>query len=245
LKKWLILLGVAIALGSFTLYAIVTTPTKLKRVELIVKEKHGNWKVNIGEFVFSLFQSGQTVTPQLIEELKEEISELPWVEKCKVEAKGSEIKIEVWETKPALYLFYNGQTYTIGDNDFVLGAEPGVARDKKPLFFFSGKESPFTVENGFLKLKKTVKMEIKLAEEKVKRLEGTGEPPKVLFTDTGVVLALGGSKVLVYLSPDADSWNNFEEFRKAAGHLSPNVYDFRFHDMLIKGRQAQCSKKKR
>ncbi|WP_457755051.1 cell division protein FtsQ/DivIB [Thermovibrio ammonificans] len=241
-RALLLAVAVLIAVGLAT-YAVLTAPSKLKSIEISIVERHGNWKGRISEFLLSMVQPGQNITPETVEELKETLNSLPWVRRSEVSASGDVLKVRVWETRPSLYIFYNGNTYVIGENDFVLDRVPGIPKGATVLYY-SGKTPPFTVENGFLKLKKTVKMEIKLTEDKVKQLQLKGKPPEILFTDTGVKLILGDNKVLVYLSPEANSWHNFQHFREMAEGLNPGIYDFRFHDMLVRGRQQKCLNRK-
>jgi cell division septal protein FtsQ len=234
-KRLLILLFLLVALAAFVFYTVKTAPSRLSQVELQVVERHGNWKDRISQFVVSVVRPGQSISPELLEELKGRIEELPWVKRAELSAKGSKLTVKIWEATPRFYVAFNGDYYLIGNNDFVLSKEK---RPALPLtvYYYRGKTSPFTVEKGFLKLKKTVKMEIKLANNRIKELSLAGEPPQVILTDTYVTLVFRRGKVIVHLGSEENAWEKYQDFVSRSGNLRPGVYDFRFYDMLITGR---------
>jgi len=225
-------------IGGVIVYAVVNAPGHLKQVELLVVEKHGNWKDQIGQYVVSLVQPGESVSPALIEELSEKLSSLPWVEREEITVKGDRLTIKIWETKPLFYLSFNGSPYLIGDNDFVL-EKSRKPSGNLPIYYYKGRSSPFTMEKGFLKLKKTVKMEIKLVNNRIKELTLQGEPPQIILSDAFISLTFKKGRVIVYLGAEEVSWDNFTDFLSKAGKLKPGVYDFRFYDMLTRGRKER------
>jgi len=234
-KRVLILLFFLFGLAGLVFYGVKTAPSKLGQVELLVVEKHGSWKDQISQFVVSVVKPGESISPQLLKELQARIEELPWVKRAELSAKGSKLTVRIWETAPQFYVAFNGDYYLVGDNDFVLSK--GKNRTLSlPVYYYEGKTSPFTVEKGFLKLKKTVKMEIKLANNRIKELSLAGEPPQVILTDAYATLVFKRGKVIVYLGSEENAWEKYQEFVSKAKSLKPGVYDFRFYDMLITGR---------
>ncbi len=237
MRKFFLLLLFLFSVG-FAVYALMTAPGRLKQVELVVVEKHGNWRDQIDQYIVSLVQPGESVSPLLVEELKERLSSLPWVKREEIEVRGDKLTIKIWETPPAFYLYFNGNFYLIGDNDFVL--ERGQKKEKNlPIYYYSGKNSPFTMERGFLKLRKTVKMEIKLVKTRIKELTLQGEAPQVILSDAFVSLIFKRGRIIVYLGAEENSWSNFLSFLSKARRLEPGVYDFRFYDILTRRRKKQ------
>jgi len=235
-KKILILLVLLLGLAGFIFYTVKNAPSRLSQVELLVVEKHGNWKDQISQFIVSIVKPGESITLDLLLDLKRQIEELPWVKRAELTAEGSKLTIQIWETSPEFYIAFGGYYYLIGENDFVLAKGKNRTRPLQ-VYYYRGKTSPFTVEKGFLKLKKTVKMEIKLANNRIKELSLVGEPPQVILTDTYATLVFKRGKVIVYLSSEENSWEKYQTFVSKAGSLKPGVYDFRFYDMLIAGRK--------
>ena len=234
MKKVLILFFLVFSLTAFVLYTVKTAPGKLGQVELVMVKKYGNWKDQISQSVVSAVRPGQSISPELLKELKAKIEQLPWVERAELSAKGSKLTVKIWEVAPRFYVAFNGNYYLIGDNDFVLSKEKNRTLSL-PVYYYRGKTSPFSSEKGFLKLKKTVKMEIKLANNRIKELSLAGEPPQIILTDTYATLVFKRGKVIVYLSSEEYTWEKYQEFVSRAKSLKPGVYDFRFYDMLVRG----------
>jgi len=235
MRKILLLIFAIFGILGFIFYTISTAPSKLSQVELIVAEKHGNWKDKISQFVVSIVTPGQEITPQLIDSIREQIEELPWVKRAQVGAKGDKLIVRIWESSPLFYIAFNGEFYLVGDNDFILSK--GKRRSEPlPVYYYRGKNPPFSVEKGFLKLKKTVKMEIKLANNRIKELSWAKEPPQVILSDAYVTLVFKRGKVIIHLGAERNSWDRCQEFTSRAGSVKPGVYDFRFFDMMVKGR---------
>ncbi len=239
--RWVLLSAFSILVAVFA-YGVFTAPSKLTQVEFVVVEKSGPWKADISQYVLSYVHVGQDLTPEFLSNLKEEIEALPWVKKCKLEVNGGKLTVEIWETRPKFVLISDRETFLIGENGFVL--KKGVGRKEAyPVFFYRGKTSPFTVVNGFLMLKKSVKMELKLLNSKISEIELEGKKPEISLLDSGVQLAFKSPPVLIYLGIGGDAWDRFSEISKK-GFLKPGVYDFRFEQMMvIKGRQEKCSGK--
>ena len=237
MKKFVVFL-VPLTVLAIVIYGIVTAPGHLRQVELVVVEKHGNWKDEISQYVVSLVQPGESVSPQLVEELQERLNSLPWVERARVKVTGDRMTVKIWETLPSFYLAFKGSLYLIGRNGFVLEKSRKFEQDL-PIYYYNGGSSPFTMEKGFLKLRKTVKMEIKLVNNRIKELTLKGEPPQIILGDSYVSLIFRKGRVIVYLGAEERSWDNYERFVSMAGSLKPGVYDFRFYDMLIRGRKEQ------
>lgn len=237
------LLGLLIGIAGFVLYGIYTAPSKLNQIEFVVVEKKGPWKADISQYVLSYVQMGQDLTPRFLSNLRNTVKSLPWVKKCDIEIKGGKLTVKIWETSPRLVLIFDRDSYLIGNNWFVL--QKGVkTTGSYPIFFYRGKTSPFTVVNGFLKLKRSVKMELELLNSKLNEIELKGKKPEVSLLDSGVQLAFKNPPLLVYLGIGGSGWKQFEELSKE-NFFKPGIYDFRFEQMLvIKGRQEKCSDKK-
>ena len=239
--RWFFLF-VLFILGTTVVYGIVTAPSKLSQVEFVVLEKTGPWKVDISQYVLSYVHVGQDLTPEFLSNLKEEIEALPWVKKCDLDVKGGKLIVKIWETRPEFILISDKETYLIGENGFVL--KKGIRKKSGyPVFFYRGKSSPFTVINGFLMLKKSVKMELNLLSSKLSEIELEGRKPEISLLDSGVQLAFRSPPVLIYLGIGGDAWEQFNKLSKE-NFFKPGVYDFRFEQMMvIKGRQEKCSDK--
>jgi len=239
--RWFLLLAVFIV-GATVIYGIVTAPSKLSQVKFVVVEKKGPWKADISQYVLSYVHVGQDLTPDFLSNLKEEIEALPWVKKCDLDVKGGRLTVRIWETHPEFVLISGKETYLISENGFVL--EKGIERENGyPVFFYRGKSSPFTVVNGFLMLKKSVKMELKLLSSKLSEIELEGKKPEISLLDSGVQLAFKSPPLLIYLGIGGDAWEHFNKMLKE-GFFKPGIYDFRFEQMMvIKGRQEKCSDK--
>jgi len=215
-------------------YGVATAPSKLSQVEIVVSGGKGLWKKQISQFVVSVVRPGQSISPDAISSLEESIEALPWVKEAEVVARGDKLIVKVKEAVPEFYVVFNGNFYLVGSGDFVL--EKGKKRSfNLPVYYYKGKTSPFTIDKGFLKLKKTVKMEIKLVNKRIKELRLNGEPPQVTLTDAFVALAFKRGKVVVFLSPEERSWVRYQQLLSKAGTLKPGVYDFRFYDMVVWG----------
>ncbi len=237
------LLGLLIGIAGFVLYGVYTAPSRLNQIEFVVVEKKGLWKADISQYVLSYVQMGQDLTPRFLSNLKNTVKSLPWVKKCDIEVKGGKLTVKIWETSPRLVLIFDRDSYLIGNNWFVL--QKGVKTTKNyPIFFYRGKTSPFTVINGFLKLKRSVKMELELLNSKLNEIELNGKKPEVSLLSSGVQLAFRNPPVLVFLGIGGSGWDRFRELSKK-GFFKPGIYDFRFEQMVvIRGRQEECSVKR-
>jgi hypothetical protein len=51
-------------------------------------------------------------------------------------------------------------------------------------------------------------------------------------------------KVIVYLDNSENAWSNFAKFDRLVSELPAGVYDFRFFDMLVRGRNEKCLSRK-
>ena len=240
--RWF-LLAVLVITGAIFLYGVVTAPSKLSQIEFVVVEKSGPWKADISQYVLSYVHVGQDLTPEFLSNLKKEIEALPWVEKCRLKVDGGKLTVQIWETHPKFVLIADRETYLIGENGFVL--KKGVGKiGSYPVFFYKGKYAPFTVKNGFLMLKKSVKMELKLLSSKLSEIELKGKKPEISLLDSGVQLAFKSPPFLVYLGIGGDAWDRFSRLSRK-GFFKPGVYDLRFEQMMvIKGRQEKCLGKK-
>ena len=239
-RKWL-LLAVLIVTGLGLLYSVLVAPSKLSQVQFVVVEKGGAWKSDISRYVLSYVHLGQDLTPEFLADLRKKIESLPWVRRCSIDVKGGKLIVKIWEVHPKFVLIFNRESYLVGENDFVL--KKGVEKiESYPVYFYRGKSSPFTVENGFLRLKKSVKMKLSLLALELRELNLKGKKPQISLLDSGVQLAFESPPLLVFLGIGGDAWNRFDRFFKG-GFLKPGVYDFRFEQMLvIKGRQENvCS----
>ena len=241
--RWFLLAVLAVLTGVF-LYGVATAPSKLKKIEFVIVEKNGSWKANISQYVLSYVHSGQDLTPDFLSVLKEQVEALPWVRSCDVYVEGGTLTIKIWEARPSYVLFFDKKGYLIGEDGFVLEQETRV-RGKYPMFFYKGKSSPFTAENGFLRVKKSVKIEMELLKSKLKEIKLNGRNPQVSLLDCGVQLAFKSPPVLVFLGVGGGSgWNYFERL-SGNNFLKPGIYDFRFEEMLlIKGRKERCLDRK-
>ncbi len=226
------LIFLLIFLGTSAFF-ILNSPSKLKEVEVLVVEKHGNWKGKIAQYLLSFVSPGESITPELEDELKKELLSLPWIYKVQLKFDADKLVVKVWEESPSFYLVFNGIPYVVGENGFVL--DKGFKFPSLPTYYYVGNISPFSQENGFLKINKLVKMKINLAEREKRGLEVGEEKPKISITDTGFVLTYRKSKVVVYLGNNPKLWGNFRTFLKKVGKPLPGIYDFRFYDMLVRG----------
>ena len=241
--KWFLLAALVVLTAGVFLYGIATAPSKLKRVEFVVVERTGSWKANISQYVLSYVRSGQDLTPDFLSVLRKQVESLPWVRSCKVYVRNDTLIIEIWETHPSYILFFDRMSYLIGEDGYVL-EQGSKIQGKYPIFFYKGRVSPFTVVNGFLKLRKSVKMELELLKSKLKEIKLSGRNPQVSLLDCGVQLAFKSPPLLVFLGVGSSGWEQFERLSKS-GFMKPGIYDFRFEEMLvIEGRKEECSGKK-
>jgi hypothetical protein len=98
------------------------------------------------------------------------------------------------------------------------------------------------MENGFIKVKNIIEAEISLAKERLKSLEIEKLKPEITITDIGIDLIFPETRTIVYLDNSGNSWSNFIKFDKLANGLVSGIYDFRFSNLLIRGR-SQCLSK--
>ena len=228
-----------LCVAAVALYGVFTAPAKLEKLSFVVVEGKEPWEANISQYVLSYVRMGQDLTPDFLTALKRDVESLPWVSRCKLEVKGTALTIKVWETKPSFVLVFGKKNYLIGENGYVLEEGERLAGGY-PSFFYRGRMSPFVVEGGFLRVRKSVKMEIGLVESKLREINVEGLKPEISLLDSGVQVMFKKPPVLVYLGIDADSWNEFEKLEKEK-FLKPGVYDFRFAQLLlVKGRQEKC-----
>ena len=234
MRRKLLLLFLILSAPLLVVYGVLVAPGKLNQVDIQVVEGRGDWKSQISKYVVTMVQPGQLVTPSFADELERRINSLPWVREAEVEVKGGRLTIKVKEASPSFYLIFDKNVYLIGENDFVL--EIGKKRFSLPTYYYCGESTPFSVEEGFLKLKFPVKMEVELLKSRLRELNLGGESPQAVLSETPVILAYRGKGVIVYLSPEKKSWEQFEEFKRRAKALNPGIYDFRYYDILVRGR---------
>jgi hypothetical protein len=234
--SFLVLLGVAV-------YGYVTAPQTVKQIELEVEKETGNWKPKISQLVFTLVKPGEKVELEELEYLKEKLESFPWIDKCSVSLVNGVLRIKIREATPAFAIFFAGNTYIMSSKGFVLDKISGFT-NFSPLYYYKGKISPFTIDGEFVKIKGIIRTEIELAERRLKTFGKFGEKPEVILTDTGVNLIFKKQKVIVYLDNGENAWSNFAKFDKLIGRLPAGVYDFRFFDMLVRGRNKKCLNRK-
>ncbi len=242
MKKLITLSLLIIAIVGIIVYGFTTAPQKIKQVKLEISEGNGIWNPQISQQIFPLIKPGERMDPEELEYLEETINALPWVKSCEIALKNGTLIVRVVESKPSLGIFFAGNTYLIGEDGFVLDKKSGLY-SIDPLYYYKGKTSPFTMENGFIKLKNIIEMEISLVKERLKSLKIGELKPEITITDIGINLIFPETKTIVYLDNSGNSWNNFIKFDKLAKGLIPGVYDFRFSNLLIRGRN-QCLNKK-
>ncbi len=242
MKKLTIFLLLIVTIVGIIVYGFTTAPQKIKQVKLEISEGSGIWKPQISQQIFPLVKPGERMDPEELEYLEETINALPWVKSCEIVLKNGTLIVRIVESKPCLGIFFAGNTYLIGEDGFVLDKKPGVY-SIDPLYYYKGKTSPFTMENGFIRLKNIIEMEISLVKERLKSLKIEELKPEITITDIGINLIFPETKTIVYLDNSGNSWNNFIKFDKLAKGLIPGVYDFRFSNLLIRGR-SQCLNKK-
>ena len=233
----------AILTVSFGVYTAVNAPSKLKKVEFLVESQRSLWREKILKDILPLVRPGVDLTPQFVESLKESIERLPWVERCKLEAKGSTLTIKVWEEKASFNLAFGGKIYVIGRNGFVLGIT-SRPEFQVPTFFFKGKNFPFLAENGFLRIKNSVKIMVELTRTRLKEIELEGYKPEITLLDTGVQLAFHKPPFLVYLGMEESEWEEFDKLFREKKLFRPGIYDLRYSQLLVvKGRRRECCPK--
>ncbi|TCK06254.1 hypothetical protein [Phorcysia thermohydrogeniphila] len=233
---FLALLGVAV-------YGYVTAPQTVNQVELEIEKETGNWKPKISQFVFTLVKPGERLELEELEYLKEKLESLPWVDRCSVSLLNGVLRIKVWEVTPAFAIFFAGSTYIMSNKGFVLDKVAGF-KNFSPIYYYKGKTSPFTVDGEFVKIKNIIRTEIELAKKRLGAFSGFQEKPEIVLTDTGVNLIFKKQKVIVYLDNSENAWSNFVKFDRLANRLPAGVYDFRFFDMLVRGRNEKCLNRK-
>ena len=242
MKKPIILFLLITAIVGIIVYGFTTAPQKIKQVKLEISGGNGIWKPQISQQIFPLVKPGESIDPEELEYLKETINALPWVKSCEIALKNGTLIIRIVESNPSIGIFFAGNTYLIGDDGFVLDRKSGLY-PINPLYYYKGKTSPFTMENGFIKLKNIIEMEISLVKERLKSLKIGELKPEITITDIGINLIFPETKTIVYLDNSGNSWNNFIKFDKLVNGLVSGIYDFRFSNLLIRGRN-QCLNKK-
>ncbi len=219
----------------FTTYGLLKAPQKVGQVELVVEGGKGKWKEKISERVLSLIIPDQTVDPETIKEWESIIKELPWVRECKVSASGSKITVKVKEEVPSFSICYKNRCFLLGENGFVLD-ELKSKPNSIPVYYYKGKTPPFRLENGFLKLKNLVKIELELLRGRLVE-SGYSEHPEIILTDEGTMLVFRKKKMVVFLGIDSNAWRNFKHYSELVKKPHPGLYDFRYNDALIVGRK--------
>ncbi len=232
MRKFLAFIFLLIFLGASAFF-ILKSPSNLKEVKLLIVEKYGDWKGNITQYLLTVVSPGVSITPELEEELKKRLLSLPWVHRVQLKPEADKLVVKVWEERPSFYLVFGGVPYVVGENWFIL--DKGFKFPSLPTYYYVGNTSPFSLENGFLRINKLVKMKINLAEREKRGLEVGEERPKISITDTGFILTYRKNKVVVYLGNNPKLWGNFRTFLKEVGKPLPGIYDFRFYDMLVRG----------
>ncbi|MEO2068410.1 MAG: hypothetical protein ABGX27_02750 [Desulfurobacteriaceae bacterium] len=240
--KKLIFLVIVLFLVGISIYGFLTAPQKVEKIKLEIENGNGTWELQISQYVFPLVRPGETVDIEELEYLKRTIDSLPWVKDNKIFFNAGTLIIKVKEEKVAFSLFYNGYTYFLNDEGFVLDKKEGFV-PQKPIYYYKGKSSPFVLVNSFFKLKNLIKMEISLLEERLKETKIYLLNPEIILTDIGINLVFPKTKTIIYLDNSGNSWNNFLRFDRIAKGLIPGIYDFRFSNLLIRGRN-QCLNKK-
>lgn len=241
MKKLVIFSSVIICLG-IAIYGFLTAPQKIEQVKLEIPNGNGIWEPQISQQIFSLVKPGDRIDPEEFEYLKETLNNLPWIKRCKLAIKNGTLIVRVIEPKPFMGIFFAGKTYLIVKNGFVLAKQSRIY-PINPLYYYKGKTSPFTVKNGFIRLKRTVEMEISFTRDRINRLKIKQLKPEITITDIGVNLVFPKSRTIVYLDNTENSWNNFIKYDTLAKGLIPGIYDFRFSNLLVRGR-TQCLNRK-
>ena len=232
----LIIVGIA-------LYGYITAPQTVEQVELEIEKETGNWKSEISQFVFTLVKPGERIELEELDYLREKLESLPWIDRCSVLLFNGVLKVKVWETSPAFAVFFAGNTYILNKEGFVLDKISGL-KNFSPIYYYKGKTSPFTFDREFVRIKNIIRTEIALVKERLGAFKGSQEKPEIVLTDTGVNLIFKKQKVIVYLDNSENSWSNFAKFDRLVSELPAGIYDFRFFDMLVRGRTGKCLSKK-
>ena len=237
----MIALGIfAVLTALFGIYVAVNAPSKLRKVNFLIEGKSGLWREEILKNVLSMIKPGTDLTPQFMESLTENIEGLPWVRKCELETKGSALTVKIWEEEVSFYLSFGGKVYAIGKNGFVLGTSTRPEL-RVPVFFFKGKNLPFLAENGFLKVRNSVRIMVELTRTRLKEIKLRGYKPEVTLLDTGVQLVFHKPPFLVYLGMEESEWKEFEWLFKEKKLFKPGIYDLRYSQLLVvKGRKREC-----
>jgi len=224
----------------FISYLLLNAPSKLENVSFIIVKKTGPWKEKIVQNALLFLRPGLDISPEIVDEVEKKLSSLPWVEKCRVSVKGGNLSVEIWEEPVAYGLSFEGKTYLIGKNGFVLSDE--LDRNfNGEIFSYRGKTSPFFSENGFLRVKNSVKIEINLVKSKLKELKLDRGNFHIILQDVGVALSLKRPPSLIYLGYEGSSWERFLSLLRR-GFLKPGIYDLRYSDMLIlRGRNRNAT----
>ena len=242
MKKLVFLIGLVTFLLGFITYGFLTAPQKVDSLKLEMEGRDNRWESKISKYIVDMTTPGETMDVEELEYLKSFIRSLPWVNNAEIFIKSGTLIVKVKEEKIAFSLFYNGYTYLLSKEGFVLDEKKGPV-SQEPIYYYKGKISPFILEEGFLRLKNLVKMEISLLRNRLKDSEIFKLNPEITLTDVGIVLVFPKTKTIIYIDNTGSSWNNFLNFVKIAGGIVPGVYDFSFSNLLIR-RRNQCSHKK-
>jgi len=199
-------------------------------ISLVVRDG-GEWEREVLKSLLSYAEGREELYP---EEVKRFAQSLPWVKRARVKQSTNRLIVEIEEVRPAYYLVVSGKFYLVGENGMVLAQEERAFREL-PVYYYEGKSLPFIADGPFLKVQKTVKMELELVGEKLKKLKSEGENPQIVMSDAFITLVFREKKAIVRLSLEERGWDNFFHFFRLTGGIIPGLYDFRFYDMLIRG----------
>jgi hypothetical protein len=220
------------------IYGLLNSPSKLENVKFVVVKETGPWRGKIVQSILPFLKPGLDLNPDNLRTLKERINSLPWVEHCKLDIRGGTLEVKIWEEPTAFSLIFRGKLYLIGRNGFVL-EERTLKVGQGEVFSYRGKLSPFKQENGFLKLRNFVKIEVNLVKDKIKELNLESKEVQIVLMDVGVLILLKAPSCIVYLSFNDDSWKRFASILKE-GFLKPGIYDFRYSGLLVlQGREER------
>ena len=243
MKKLLILVALAGATFLVLYRGYATAPQVVDRVEIEVEGGTARWKSEVSQYILTMVKPGESVDMEEMKYLREKLESLPWVKRCELSLSSGALTVKLLEAKPSFALFFGGHTYLLNSEGYVLEKVEGTAKFS-PTYYYKGKTSPFVIDRGFVKIKNMLKTEIELVNRRLRTSLTSSEKPEIALTDTGAGLIFKDSKVIVHLDNGENAWNNFMGFKKLMGHLQPGVYDFRFYDMLVRGRNEGCLNRK-
>ena len=239
MKKLLFTALLVAAVAGIVVGGLLEAPRQFKDLELKVEGRSPEWKKDVSQFIFTLVQPGEEINEGKLKFVESQIKKLPWVETCEVSFSGTVLKVKVTQRKPVLAILYKRNYYLIGKNGFVLSTQRAKP-ENLPVYFYKGNSSPFTIRNGFLKMKNTISFEIALLKNRLPGLKVAGEKPEAVLTDVGITLAFKKSKLIVYLDGSEKSWQELLKLKEKMGRLSPGIYDLRYNGMVVRGRKENA-----